>query len=342
MPPIRKKVFIIIIAAISGLLLVERLYIAKSYTNMRSLAEDSVLSRTAATTPTRCQVSSAEDEVISRDSLTSETQNRIKQRKQALVDSCNKLDHGKISSYEEFYLKNTILKTSLFYSDKHKILFCSIPKCATRSQANFLANIEGIIDGKLANESASEYIERRLSVRNLNVSEVAKRIKNYTKFIIVREPFSRLLSAFRDKLERKRGNGYYVGLSHRIHAQYGNGTGNETGITKTSLQDFVEYLTAKRDNQQDPHWNYYYRLCSPCDIQYDYIAHMSTLDTDMEYFMKQFRMKNVVFPPSFNSFTDGKKVYNYFSNVSASSVNLLYHRYKTDYDIFGFSPPPQF
>ena len=82
---------------------------------------------------------------------------------------------------------------------------CLIPKCASRRQATFLGTSEGF--GEQAIKHAYEIAEKHLSPRTAkSIKDVAMRINEYTKIVIVREPFSRLLSAYRDKIENG-GNG---------------------------------------------------------------------------------------------------------------------------------------
>ena len=198
---------------------------------------------------------------------------------------------------------------------------------------------------KVSEAKATSLIERHLSARKIDsLEKMTEKLANYTKVVIVREPFSRLLSAYRNKLENNARNDGYAALSRKLHSKYGNGSDEDIhGAPAISLNDFISHLIdPKSDAQADQHWNFYHRLCSPCSIKYDYVVRMDTIDSDMEYLKMIFGIKNIPFPQSYNSYTDKLKVNEYFAKADPSLVNALFHTYKLDYDLFGFPPPPQY
>lgn len=91
---------------------------------------------------------------------------------------------------------------------------CAIPKCGSRSLMQFLVTIEGLVEetdpGKVPDWKATSLAEKERSARRIStLEEMTKRLSTYRKLILVREPFSRLLSAFRNKIENNnREDGY--------------------------------------------------------------------------------------------------------------------------------------
>lgn len=275
-------------------------------------------------------------------------QKRLAWRHENLINVCKeKYPSNESDDLSIAYVKNRFLKTALFFSNKYKILFCQIPKCGTRSQARFLAGIDELVKPAdvptMSEGKATSLIERHLSARRANsLGDIVKKIQEYTKVIIVREPLSRLLSAFRNKLEHNARNDQYANLASQLHTKYGNGSGEQVeGAPVISIDDFLSYLTEEPGSQNDQHWNFYHRLCSPCTIGYDYIIRMSTIDEDMEYIKSRFGI-TVPFPRSYDSFTDNLKVHQYFTKANPLLVNKIFHTYQLDFDLFGFPPPPQF
>lgn len=235
----------------------------------------------------------------------------------------------------------------IVYTLFFQIMFCQIPKCGTRSQARFLAGMDELVKSSdvltLSEGRATSLIERHLSARRADsLQGIVKKMQEYTKVIVVREPLSRLLSAFRNKLEHNARKDAYADVASRLHTKYGNGSGELVdGAPVISINDFLSYLIEEPGAQNDQHWNFYHRLCSPCEIKYDYIVRMSTIDQDMEYIKSRFGI-TVPFPRSYDSFTDNLKVHQYFSKANPLLVNKVFHTYELDFNLFGFSPPPQF
>lgn len=230
-----------------------------------------------------------------------------------------------------------------------QLLVCEIPKCGSSNLVRFLLEIQGVVNQTTLNEmSVYESLllaEKKLSVRSIpDVKEIAWRMNTYKKLILVREPFSRLLSAYRNKIERNyKKESNYGNLARKIHKKYGAITDNMTQVEHTSFEEFIRYLSESKSNAQiDPHWNFFQRLCSPCLINYDFIAHMETINEDMEYITESLGIEGITFPPGYNSATDWDKVVKYYSSVSPQLVNDLYHVYERDYKLFDFPPPPQF
>nr|XP_039273958.1 uncharacterized protein LOC120347912 [Styela clava] len=82
---------------------------------------------------------------LDHNSTTYQAEGSMKFRREMMLSACRKYSKNRPSSSEETYVKNPFLKTSLFFSDEFKVLFCQIPKCATRSQAKFLAAADDLI-----------------------------------------------------------------------------------------------------------------------------------------------------------------------------------------------------
>ena len=71
----------------------------------------------------------------------------------------------------------------------------------------------------------------------LNKPDRLYRLENFTKFLVVREPFERLLSAYRDKLQQFSSKKYQK-ISSDIHQRYSNS--NNKGMV--TLFRFCQYF----------------------------------------------------------------------------------------------------
>lgn len=102
------------------------------------------------------------------------------------------------------------------------------------------------------------------------------RLKHYIKFLFVRDPFVRLISAYRDKFERH-NDYFYQNFGRDILRLYGDQphpplTEDEAfalGV-RPSFHNFIQYLVDPQTSENqpfEPHWRQMYQLCHPCLIQ---------------------------------------------------------------------------
>ena len=93
--------------------------------------------------------------------------------------------------------------------------------------------------------------------------------------MVVRHPFERILSAYRDKLEdlsrdiEAREGYYYTMYGKHIVAEYRDPRdgANMTGVLEPSWREFVTYLLNTPATKYDEHWMPMWMLCSPCIIR---------------------------------------------------------------------------
>ena len=93
--------------------------------------------------------------------------------------------------------------------------------------------------------------------------------------MVVRHPFERILSAYRDKLEdlsrdiEAREGYYYTMYGKHIVAEYRDKTDkNLTGVIEPTWREFVTYLLNTPVTKFDEHWMPIWMLCSPCIIRF--------------------------------------------------------------------------
>ena len=116
-------------------------------------------------------------------------------------------------------------------------------------------------------------------------------------FLFARNPFSRLLSAFVDKLVAP--NPYYWkefgSKAIRLFRDGDQVNSNSYGQDVT-FQEFVKYVTWKEVNNTntDPHLVSIFSRCKPCEINYTYIGTMETFQDDVYFILKESGMNDTL------------------------------------------------
>ena len=140
------------------------------------------------------------------------------------------------------------------------------------------------------------------------------RIKE-TSFIVVRHPFERLVSAYRDKLERKHTDSYlkdfyYKSYGKKIVQKYRPAALKKFGDEFFSQEnnygaplpvaegrrptadlpifwEFVQYVIESRRDRMDEHWKPTVAYCSMCIIPYQYVIQFEDYINEGTQFLRQ-------------------------------------------------------
>ncbi|XP_059409349.1 carbohydrate sulfotransferase 12 [Carassius carassius] len=175
------------------------------------------------------------------------------------------------------------------------------------------------------------------------------KLKNYTKFLFVRDPFVRLISAFRNKFALPNENFYRqfgsVMLHHYANISKPPDSAQEAfaaGI-RLSFTHFIKYLLDPKTEEEKPfneHWQQMYRLCHPCQIEYDFVGKLETLNEDTDHLLKILGVENQVrFPPGYRNRTASNWERDWFRNISVADRRKLYNLYEADFKLFGYDKP---
>ncbi|KAM6909349.1 carbohydrate sulfotransferase 12-like [Xenentodon cancila] len=236
--------------------------------------------------------------------------------------------------------------------DKHSIIYCYVPKVACthwKKVMYVLKQKEPYLDpASLISESVHTPNMFPL-LSSFSKTEIKVRLKHYTKFLFVRDPFVRLISAYRDKFE-KNNQYFYEKFGRNILRLYGNKTnppkkGDEalaSGL-RPSFHNFIQYLLDPKTEKKEPfepHWRQMYRLCHPCIVQYDFVGHQETLQEDAQELLKIIKLQDdIKFPPSYANMTSPDSVMNWFRTVPLEERRKLYKVYEADFRLFGYRRP---
>ncbi|XP_075421723.1 carbohydrate sulfotransferase 12 [Ascaphus truei] len=253
----------------------------------------------------------------------------------------------------------------LIVDDRHGIIYCYVPKVAcTNWKRVMIVLSESLLDRKGAPYQDPLQIPREdvhNSSSHLTFNKFWRRygkfsrhmmkikLKKYTKFLFVRDPFVRLISAFRSKFELENEN-FYRSFAVPILTLYSNRTNVPTSVgeafssgTKPSFPQFIQYLLDARTEEQKPfneHWRQVYRLCHPCQIEYDFIGKLESLDEDTAHLLQHLNVDSLFqFPPSYRNRTASSWEEDWFSKIPVDWRQKLYKLYEADFVLFGYPKP---
>ncbi|XP_018410947.1 PREDICTED: carbohydrate sulfotransferase 12 [Nanorana parkeri] len=253
----------------------------------------------------------------------------------------------------------------LIVDDRHGVIYCYVPKVAcTNWKRVMIVLSESLLDKKGVPYQDPLLIPREdvhNSSSHLTFNKFWRRygkfsrhmmkikLKKYTKFIFVRDPFVRLISAFRSKFELENED-FYRSFAIPILTRFSNRSSVPTSAgeafslgTKPSFSQFIQYLLDARTEEQQPfneHWRQIYRLCHPCQINYDFIGKLETLDEDAPQLLRQLNIDSLFqFPPSYRNRTASSWEEDWFSKIPLEWRQKLYKLYEPDFVLFGYPKP---
>ncbi|XP_053145882.1 carbohydrate sulfotransferase 13 isoform X1 [Hemicordylus capensis] len=237
----------------------------------------------------------------------------------------------------------------LVVDDVHGLLYCYVPKVACTNWKRVMMVLTG--QGKYqdpldipANEAHVSSNLRMLS--EYSTPEINYRLRNYLKFIFVREPFERLVSAYRNKFTRSYNTAFHKRYGTKIirrHRQNPSKEALEHGHD-VHFEEFVYYLLDPRTQHEEPfneHWERVHSLCHPCIIHYDVVGKYETLTEDANYILRLVGADaGVKFPSSSKTTrTNDDMTAKFFQNISPFYQRRLFNLYKMDYLLFNYSIP---
>ena len=176
----------------------------------------------------------------------------------------------------------------------------------------------------------------------------------WNRMITVRHPFSRLYSVWMDKfhvhpnkLDYTRQLASFKKLAKRMNLIIGKENSlKQHHIIKdeNSMVDFETFLRfiAYGEKIDDPHWGSYYKLCAPCDINYNIIIKLETLDSEIEDVFRILKVPKFVGKFPSGNFHSGSKnvtdelVKNIYRSLPNELVLDLYEHYREDFILFDY------
>lgn len=236
----------------------------------------------------------------------------------------------------------------VYVEDRSRLLYCEVPKAGCSNWKRVLMVLGGsATSARDIPHDAAHYANHLRRLESYDHAGMADRLRSYTKVLFVREPFERLVSAFRDKFESP--NSYYHPVFGRpIISRY------RTNATRTALRtgagvtfrEFVQYLLdVRRPVGMDIHWEPVSQLCSPCLLRYNFIGKFESLEEDANFLLRSVGApRNLTFPDfkdrnPLAERTSSAITQRYFAQLNATERQRAYDFYYMDYLMFNYPKP---
>ncbi|XP_068200440.1 carbohydrate sulfotransferase 11-like [Palaemon carinicauda] len=261
-----------------------------------------------------------------------------KERRNHIREVCDRL--GSEGTYRT--LANVPLRR-LRWLNKKRLIMCFNAKVGTSTWTQYLmeAGFPGMLKNVTHWHHTAERLLRPPTNRKSDIS--ISMMKKYTKIILVRDPFARIVSAYLDKIARMR----FSSLCRFIVRKY-RPINSKLNQRQPSFEEFARFLVdqtpisddikAKRNHRSDRHWFHYYANCAPCDIQYDIVATMETVHEDTRYIMEKYKLglKDTVWNNHQAKSSSEEMAIKLFQELPRNLTLELYQRYRVDFMMFGY------
>ncbi len=246
----------------------------------------------------------------------------------------------------------------LMGDDIHKLLYCIVSKAGCTMMRTVLAkaNVAALgLNWTLPRYEmgihTEGYMERLKLFRMLKLDRtgVLERLRSYYKFMVVRHPFSRLVSAWRDKIVNIKQSGH-TKWSEEILRRYrpwlfDNKLPRQSQVNFAEVQptfaEFVQWIAETR--KQDKHWMPVETACHVCDQSWNAVLRTETMDTDQRILLDQLGEDyDASQLPRVHSFTGSQATassattLDLFEGVRKDVLGYFMLMYKQDMELFGY------
>ncbi|XP_021177910.2 carbohydrate sulfotransferase 12 isoform X2 [Fundulus heteroclitus] len=246
-------------------------------------------------------------------------------RKQRIVDVCSGKEAlefpGRTRAFEQIPFREL---DHLIVDDTHQIIYCYVPKVACTNWKRIMVVLSQSL---ISPVTGKPYTDPQ--------SVPADLVHNSSLHLTFAKPNEDFYRQFGSVMLRRYGNasGSVAETAAEAFA---------AGI-KPTFRQFVTYLLdpeTERESIFNEHWRQVYRLCHPCQVKYDFIGRLETLESDSEQLLKLLKVDHLLqFPSGPRNRTAASWETDWFAEIPITERRELYKLYKPDFELFGYATP---
>ncbi|KAJ8688251.1 hypothetical protein QAD02_024046 [Eretmocerus hayati] len=251
--------------------------------------------------------------------------------------------------------KSRIFRNNFFHSPQHNGLFCWIKRSASTSFAKLFSDI----NGQTRTHNDDNDFSFLFPKTNVSLDYLMKDSRTF-KFLAVRHPFERLVSAYRDRIEdnsnfKSQAWVYVPKIFHLTRPDLFKPSGvleetlgkifyqNRRLKLVPTFEEFIRWLLQEDPTQYDSHWDRYYQHCSLCHVRYNQVLKLDNYTTDELDFTfyhlnlgRHHSLRIHQLQETKGGQTNFEQTCNYFKNLSHASIVSLYEKYRIDFDMLNY------
>jgi chondroitin 4-sulfotransferase 11 len=259
------------------------------------------------------------------------------------------------SSVNPDYQQHLRLSSFLVERKHLNISYCWIHKVASTSWQTLFLQIENITK-YLEEDKPYQTMFRMAPKSSKEFSEISKHFFN---FLVVRHPFHRLVSAYRDRVEgcKMKGEWYIkvadtLKLSGDPNCYVEIDTGKilfnkaekrlkipRKGVVVPTFQQFVQFLLQTAAGDYNQHWRPYFIQCTPCIANLSAVVKLESAEQDEQFVLELSGLERVGRLGRRNEGV-GRKTEDmsgqYFGTLDCQEVLGLYKIFSLDFILFEY------
>ena len=242
--------------------------------------------------------------------------------------------------------------TISYYDDQMQYIYCINAKVGSTNWRATLAMLTGLFTKYGSPEEIPRrvvYIFKFKKLDTLLNNDRMWRLRKYFKFVFVREPLERLLSAYRDKVETNAYRRMVTNIVRKCRPHDYKSTLKQYNVT---FAEFVRYILIQHAAGRgfNIRWIPQYLGCAVCTTAFNFFGHYETLHKDAEFVVSELksrirnqeqrrRVVDVTFPADRGHSRTNNLMQRMYSTIPAADIQALFKLYAIDYALFGFNRP---
>ncbi|XP_052063120.1 carbohydrate sulfotransferase 11-like [Mytilus californianus] len=202
---------------------------------------------------------------------------------------------------------DTDFKFNILIDKQHNLFYCQIQKVGTKFIKDLLR--------KLSQKSKKNNLKNAFDENEWKLSDLNSIMENTDKIMFVREPYSRVLSGYVDKLFAP-NNVYWDVTGRSVLANTRDNVDNHSMSCghDVSFPEFVKYIikSEKQGRNLDRHYAPLYEHCRPCQISYDFIGKFESFKEDILFLLEYLNIQhgtNITFSDFESETTESRAIF---------------------------------
>ena len=259
------------------------------------------------------------------------------QRQKNMDRACAK-DKRRTPSQLSLREKQTLYK-HVIVDDEYRFLFCYVPKVASANWKRVLL----VLSGKATDVNDIPKVERKGFTFLADLPPIAaeRKLSSYFKFMFVREPLDRLVSAYDNKFVLN-NTYFHQRYGQQIVRAHRKRAGRHPKGDDVTLDEFFQHLASTKTEEMNEHWMPYYELCQPCAVSYDFVGSFENLLPEVREVLQTLGVEDRVSFPEMQSFykrVDHSGLDKRIKAIQPKVLKKALKKYFIDYGLFSYRVP---